>query len=122
MTSRSGQLSKLLVRRRWSAVFGPNTSSGSVPSTRPSARWWTPPGPNTTSPTWNEHLLTVGHGDLESLTLQLRDEDPLLDDALVDFTGDLRPRGELARTIELSEGDSELEVRVEAEDDLTVRH
>ena len=69
---------------------------------------------DTTSPAWNEVLTTLHYNSLHSVTLQLYDEDPGLDDHITDFTADLRPQGQRSRSFSLTSGSSTLQVRVEA--------
>ena len=69
---------------------------------------------NTSTPVWNETLTILHHDRLASVTLQLYDADPLVNDHISDFTDDLRPQGQRSRNFSLTSGSSTLEVRVEA--------
>ncbi len=113
------------VRTGVSGNFDLYVVSGSTPD-----RWYDTPDPfvklpgwmgsrtahltDTTSPSWNERLDTFSYPQLASVTLQLYDYDPILNDHIADFTGDLRPQGQTSQTFNLSSGSSTLEVRVEA--------
>ena len=69
---------------------------------------------DTPTPVWNEVLATLQYDRLASVTLQLYDEDRLMNDHIADFTADLRPRGQRSRNFSLTSGSSTLQVRVEA--------
>ncbi|MBW2635956.1 MAG: DUF4157 domain-containing protein [Deltaproteobacteria bacterium] len=69
---------------------------------------------NTSTPVWNETLTILHHDRLVSVTLQLYDADPLVNDHISDFTDDLRPQGQRSRNFSLTSGSSTLEVRLEA--------
>jgi hypothetical protein len=71
---------------------------------------------DTTTPTWNETLLTLDYSDLNSITLKLYDKDPIsLDDLLATFTADLRPVRPEGQTFTLTNSGATLRVTVAAD-------
>jgi hypothetical protein len=71
---------------------------------------------NTTTPAWNEMLVTERYDLLNAITLQLYDEDVLFDDLLATFKGDLRPVHPEGQTFVLNDSGATLTVKVEAEE------
>ncbi len=71
---------------------------------------------DTTTPTWNEAIVTSTYDSLSSITLKLKDEDNISDDLLATFSGDLRPVHPKGQTFTLNDSGSTLTVKVEAED------
>ena len=76
---------------------------------------------DTTSPVWNEYLVSLDYDALRSVTLKLIDEDDIADDPIVDFKVDLRPGGRRTKTFSFSAPGSTLRVKIDAEGNVVLK-
>ena len=76
---------------------------------------------DTTSPVWNEYLVTLDYDALRNVTLKLIDEDVFVDDPIINLKVDLRPRGRRSKTFSLSASGSSIRVKVEAEGNVVLK-